>query len=241
MDLNNMKMTDKTSNTLFYSGLILLTIGALGMTFAVFVIIIGLPIFIIGTILTLASNSKSWKQRLFPILFFIVGILVFWPIWNWSQKAEPETFLIPQEFSGKVHILFNEPCGREIEYENGRRLFKIPNNGILTTKFKDQYGIIDQEYYLINENGERSLLPKIDVGAFNEEWSTVKNPNEPSKNKLGVFHWGRIGSDKKNNSKDYLFQEFYISTYSDLTKKFDFEYEQKFDSLEYEILKKCRE
>jgi membrane-bound ClpP family serine protease len=58
---HNMKMTEKTSNILFYSGLILLTIGAFGLTFAAFFAIIGLPVFIVGIILVLASLKKTWK------------------------------------------------------------------------------------------------------------------------------------------------------------------------------------
>ena len=74
-----MKMTDKTSNILYYSGLIVLVIGAFGLTFAAFFAIIGLPVFAIGVVLVLASLKKTWKQRLIPIGIFIVGIIVFWP------------------------------------------------------------------------------------------------------------------------------------------------------------------
>ena len=233
-------MTNKTSNILYYSGLISLAIGAFGLTFAAFFAIIGLPVFIVGLILVLVSLKKTWKQRLIPIGLFVIGIVAFWPIWNWSAKVEPETFLIPQDYRGKVHILFNEPCGDEAEYENKRRLHRIPDGGILTTTLKDEYGIIDQEYYLVDENGIRTPLSKMDVRDYNEEWTTTKNLNEPSRNKLGVFHTGRVGNGEHFNEGKYYYQEFYVGTYQQLKDSFDHKYEKKFDSLEYEILKKCR-
>ena len=57
---HNMKMTDKTSSILYYSGLILLVIGAIGLTFAAFFAIIGLPIFIIGIIMVVYFKKKKW-------------------------------------------------------------------------------------------------------------------------------------------------------------------------------------
>ena len=88
-------MTVKTSNILYYSGLILLAIGAFGLTFAAFFAIIGLPVFIVGIILVLVSLKKSWKHRLIPIGLFILGIVAFWPIWRAINSVGPEIFLIP--------------------------------------------------------------------------------------------------------------------------------------------------
>ena len=93
-----MKMTDKTSNILYYSGLILLAIGAFGLTFAAFFAIIGLPVFVIGIILVLVSLKKTWKQRLIPIGIFVVSIIAFWPIWTGINTVGPEVFLIPENY-----------------------------------------------------------------------------------------------------------------------------------------------
>jgi membrane-bound ClpP family serine protease len=62
-------MTEKTNNILFYTGIAFLFIGGIGLTFAAFFAIIGLPIFIFGTILVLISK-RTWKKRLIPIGLF---------------------------------------------------------------------------------------------------------------------------------------------------------------------------
>jgi hypothetical protein len=243
-----MKMTEKTSNFLFYSGLILLAIGAFGLTFAAFFAIIGLPIFIVGIILILVSK-KTWKHRLIPIGLFIIGIIGFWPIWRSINTVGPETFLIPNDYRGRVNIIHKKDCGILLEKTENGLIYEIPNDGILLLSNDLKYGFIDHKYYLIDKNGKKTELPKMDVRDFNEEWTTEKNPNEPSRDKLGVFHWGRTGStgiirDENgiltNEDDQYSFKEFYVSTYTDLTEKFNFKYERKFDSIRNIKVKKCK-
>ena len=246
---HNMKMNNKTSNILYYSGLILLAIGAFGLTFAAFFAMIGLPIFIVGLILVLVSLKKTWKERLFPIGLFLIGIVAFWPIWRAMNTVGPETFLIPENYRGRVNIIYKEDCGIKLEKPKEGLVYKIPNDGILILDQEQKYGFIDHEYYLVSQNGKRTELPKMDVRDFNEEWTSEKNPNEPPRDQLGVFHWGRTGSMGKmidengeiSNKDDlYTFSEFYVSTYSDLTERFDFKYERKFDSIRDNKIEKCK-
>jgi hypothetical protein len=244
-----MKMTDKTSNILYYSGLILLAIGAFGLTFAAFFAIIGLPVFIVGIILTLVSLKRTWKQRLIPIGIFIIGIIAFWPIWRAINTVGPETFLIPENYQGQVNIIFKKGCGTEMQKTDEGIVYKIPNDGILIIDNDLKTGFIEHSYFYVDKEGKRTEIPKMDVRDFNEEWTLEKNPNEPPRDKLGIFHWGRTGSigsiinDKgevTNKFEQYDFLEFYVSTYTDLTEKFGFKYEQKFDSIKTEKLKICR-
>jgi len=244
-----MKMTDKTSNILYYSGLILLAIGAFRLTFAAFFAIIGLPVFIVGIILTLVSLKRTWKQRLIPIGIFIIGILAFWPIWREINSVGPETFLIPENYKGQVNIIFKEGCGTKLQKTDEGIVYKIPNDGILIIDNELKTGFIEHRYFYVDKEGKRTEIPKMDVRDFNEEWTLEKNPNEPPRDKLGIFHWGRTGSigsiinDKgevTNKDEQYDFLEFYVSTYTDLTEKFGFKYEQKFDSIKTERLKICK-
>lgn len=240
-------MNVKTSNILFYSGISLLAIGAFGLTFAAFFAIVGLPTFVIGIVLILISK-KTWKQKLIPIGLFIVGIIAFWPIWRNINTVGPETFLIPNDYRGRVNIIHKKDCGILLEKTENGLIYEIPNDGILLLSNDQKYGFIDHKYYLIDKNGKKTELPKMDVRDFNEKWTLEKNPNEPPRDKLGVFHWGRTGSigemiDQKGNISNksdlYTFNEFYISTYSDLTERFNFKYERKFDSIRDVKIKKC--
>jgi len=243
-----MRMTDKTSNILFYSGIILLAIGAFGLTFAAFFAIIGLPIFIVGIALILITK-RTWKKKLIPIGIFIVAIILFWPIWTSINTVGPETFLIPKDFRGRINIIYKKDCGILLEKTDQGLVYEIPIDGILVLRNEHKYGIIEHQYHLVDENGNRTELPKMDVRNFNEKWTLEKNPNEPPRDKLGVFHWGKTGSTgiiidengkETNQDEHYTFDEFYISTYSDLTDRFDFKYERKFDSIRDNKIKKCK-
>lgn len=134
---------------------------------------------------------------------------------------ESETFLIPRNYRGRVRIIFNQKCGETIKYEDKRRAYDIPNDGILFTQFKDEQGFINQNFYLL-ENGQRTKIEELMVQDFNEEWTTERNLKEPPRDKLAIFNAGRTYSDGSS--------EFYICTYNEL-KKYDIKYDQKFDSL----------
>lgn len=241
-------MTHKISIILFYIGIVFLLVGAVGLTFAVFFAFIGLPIFAFGLALVLMTK-KTWKHKLITIGVFTSSILIFWPIWIQINSVGPEIFLIPDDYRGRVNIIFKEGCGQEfIKTEEGL-IYYIPGNGILVLNAEQKFGIIQHTYYLIDKNGGRTELPKMDVRDFNEEWTTEKNPNEPPRDKLGVFHWGRTGSQGKiidqqgnvtNENELHTFSEFYVSTYNDLYERFDFKYEREFDSLRNKEFIKCK-
>jgi hypothetical protein len=237
-------MSDGTTkrNGLFIIGTVLLTIGAAVTTFATFfVYFYGIPviIFIVGVILVWLSG-RTTKTKTLLTLVPVVVFFTYQYFWRLSNTAEPETFLISYSFRGKVHILFNEACGQVGKYENGRRVYDIPDNGILLTKFKDEHGFINQQYYFVDNLGKRTAIPKMDIRDFNEEWTIEKNLNEPSRDSLGVFHWGTTGNGEHLDEGKYYYQEFYVSTYRQLTETFGFQYDKQFDSTEYKLLKDCR-
>lgn len=240
-------MTNKTSDIVFIIGIVLLVVGAFGLTYVVFFAIIALPIFVAGIVLVLVT-SKPWKLKIISIGIFIGSILIFWPIWIYINSAEPEIFLIPEDYRGRVNIIFKKGCGQELAKTDEGFVYNIPDSGILILNADQKFGIIRHTYFLIDKNGNRTELPKMDVRDFNEEWTIDKTPNEPDRDKLGVFHWGRTGSKGRlidsngnviNEDKLYTFSEFYISTYNDLTKRFDFGYEREFDKKRDNKIDKC--
>jgi hypothetical protein len=73
------------------------------------------------------------------------------------SKAEPEVHLIPKGYKGPVIIIFDDKQGRPEKYENGKRVYEIPMDGVLKTQFKKQQGFIepnDLKYYYY-DNVER--------------------------------------------------------------------------------------
>jgi len=162
------------------------------------------------------TNKKILLSFLpFPIIICLISI---WKIYN---TVEPETFIIPKFYRGEVRIIFNQKCGNKINYENKRRIYEIPNDGILLTQFQNEEGFINQEFYISN-NGKLEEIKELKLQDFNEEWTIEKNPKEPSRDKLAIFSAGTTDSD--GNSR------FYICTYNEL-KEFQTNYQMRRDSL----------
>jgi hypothetical protein len=146
-----------------------------------------------------------------------------------ADRAEPETFLIEKGYRGKINVIFNQPNGQAEKYENGHRIYEIPRNGILLTRFKDDYGLIDQQYFLVDASGKREALKELDVRSFNEEWTTTKNSIEPSRDEFGVFFAGRVGVyGNSDDPKSLRFREFFVSAYRELKTYHDQKYDEEF-------------
>jgi len=208
----------------------------------------GLPSFICGLILVLLSK-RTWTKKLIVIGSFILTIALFWPIWTKVNSIGPETFLIPKNYRGKVNVIYKKNCGTLLKKTKEGWAYVIPDDGILLLSNEQKYGIINQRYFLVDSNGRKTELPKMDVRDFNEEWTLEKNQNELPRDRLGVFHWGTTGGlgqsinetgEVTNKDELFSYQEFYISTYNDLKNEFGFKYTAKFDSTREVKLKNCR-
>ncbi|MFC3160451.1 DUF6843 domain-containing protein [Chryseobacterium arachidis] len=75
-----------------------------------------------------------------------------------GSRPEPEIYLIPTSYRGKVNVIFNQAKGQEIMYEGDKRVYRIPENGILLTKAKPEYGFIRHEYHFVDSSGKRTLI-----------------------------------------------------------------------------------
>lgn len=230
-------------------GIILIVLGTLSITlspYTLYFYYLPLIILIVGIILVWLTNTKlitKIASTISPIIFYSI----YTYLWTLSNTLPPEIFLIPKDYRGKVNILYKSNCGILLTETENKLIYQIPNDGILILKNEQEFGFINQEFFLIDKNGKKTKLPKMDVRDFNEEWTLEKNPHEPSRSQLGVFHWGRTGTygettdingNKIDKYKECTFQEFYISTYNNLDKKYGFKYERSFDSIREAKLKK---
>ena len=85
-----------------------------------------------------------------------LGITATGAILYYQSKGEDEIHLIPEGYTGSVFIIFNQPDGQEKLYEDGKRVYKIPSDGILKTQFSPNEGLGYVDYYYVN--GERKKL-----------------------------------------------------------------------------------
>lgn len=94
---------------------------------------------------------KKAMTTFFSILLFLSSCV---------NKAEPEVHLIPKGYKGPVIIIFEDKQGKPEKYEDGKRVYEIPADGVLRTQFKKQQEFIapgDLKYYYYDGNGRQEI------------------------------------------------------------------------------------
>ena len=166
-------------------------------------------------------------MKLVQIIFFIA----FMQTLSSCQIAESETYLIPENFMGKVRIIFNQngktykyrdwnkkdtfytsKVGVSKSYENGRRIYKIPSDGILLTQFSENDGFYNRQYYSVDSDGKRSALKIFEFRHFKMDSAGYVVDD---KNLRGIFGDGTDGSI---GNEQIFYQEFVVAKYNILDK-----------------------
>ncbi len=229
-----MSLNNNERDGFFIAGIVLFAIAIIG-TFVIPYFFLITPIFLFAAIL-FAWLSK--QKTLTKILWTVspIGLLSLLIVIGYQlDKKESETFLIPKDFRGKFVIYYEESCGTDVEYINGRRIYRIPDDGILITKFKREAGFIDDEFYLIDNQGNKILLPKLDTRDFNFNGRLEKTDNEPPRDKLAVF---------RSNFTTVLGKvyAFTVATYQEVEDQYySNKYYVEFEKKAEKKLRECRE
>jgi energy-coupling factor transporter transmembrane protein EcfT len=215
-------------------GLTLAILAFIACSISYYLIIFGLPVFLVGAILIFISKKSTATKLLSTILPIVLWLPTTFVFLYFYGKTTPETYLIPKDFNGKFRVIYGEQCGIEPKEENGRRVLEIPDNGILIIKPEFEAGTVDHEYYSVDKNGHRVKL-------------TMLYDFIDSKGKSGVYlsSTGSIGGpmpDGGSSSESPLaieFGDFYVLN-GDKTQKEDNRFETRFDSLTTANVDLCR-
>ncbi len=155
--------------------------------------------------------------------FFIVIFVTLLSSCNY-QHAEPEIYLIPKGFTGRVSIVFNQKNGLPIKNENNSRVYEISVNGICLTQFKPTYGITNRLYFYVDSEGNRISLPiyieeHLSDGTIN--WKVEDD------NTIGIFLDGTTG--QYVNGEIAPFQEVLVSDRKNYNRYFTPTYKKQFE------------
>lgn len=88
-------------------------------------------------------------------------------LWYRIQNIEPEIYLIPKGYIGWLIVAVDQEDGAEKEYEDGYRVYRMPPNGFLKTKFSLNTGWAEagktRLYYYVDSLGRRTELSDYDL------------------------------------------------------------------------------
>ncbi len=99
----------------------------------------------------------NYLTRIFLLLLSLCCIATFT---GCHQLGEQATYYIPNQFIGNVIVVFNQSSGKPAEYKAGKRVYRIPQNGVLMTQFAPSHGwhISDEYWYTNTRYNSQKLL-----------------------------------------------------------------------------------
>lgn len=145
-------------------------------------------------------------------------ILLLLTITGCTQEAEDTIRLIPEGYTGSVLIIFKQEDGKPREYEDGKRVYKIPDNGVLKTQFEPNYGVQTHQFFYVDKEGNRTEIPFVLV----QNKAVLKEVKD--KEKVYAYFENTIGEGfgVDSNNVEYSIppaRTFYIGNLKDIDKK----------------------
>lgn len=132
---------------------------------------------LIGIIQILISRITLKIKKQWQIFWVLLPIFIGFAIYQ-VTSASKDIFLIPENFRGKVTIQYNQKNGAEKEFEGlWWRVYKVPQNGILNTKFEIKGNSISysgSKYFFVDKNGNRKEIKQFSEYCDKKDTSTVQ-------------------------------------------------------------------
>lgn len=77
-------------------------------------------------------------------------LFLYFSVFIACSKGEEEIYVLPANYTGVIYVVFNQKIGVQQKYKDGKRVYEIPENGILKTQFNNNEGWrkIPEFYYV---------------------------------------------------------------------------------------------
>lgn len=116
------------------------------------------------------------------------------------DQGEGTIIVVPKGYTGYVMIIYDQVNGAEPIYENGKRVYRVPESGILKTKFSPNSGWTEfPEFYYEKISATNKIpykfdpktLPADSIVAFGGAAGSInKDPKGKEVIKLLTYHIG---------------------------------------------------
>ena len=217
----------------FYIGLTLIISSFIVCLISFYLLVFGIPTFLIGAILIFLSKQTIKTKlltTLIPLVLYIPCTFLFLFIYNYSSQ---KTILIPKNFNGNLRVVYEENCGVVYEKKEGVKTLTFPDNGILILN-EDFDNHVNYKYYLVDKLGNKTEIPQI----FDSKDRVQK------RSCVLVGGSGTIGQTVEANSiskegKEIFYKDFFVYNKYTIDRN-DYKSQQRFDSLTTVIVNQCR-
>jgi hypothetical protein len=142
-----------------------------------------------------------------------------------------ETYVIPQDFRGKVNVVYKRPFGTDSKVINDTILYFVPKDGIAVAANNIKTTLEESNFIIIDSIGRTTKLPIHTPEQF------FKSPDSLFyRNEVGVvINWtlGACSDDKSN----FCYSDFYVGTNN---KMFDYYTDELNERFRLSLLKKAK-
>lgn len=143
-------------------------------------------------------------------LFFILSLT--FSLDSRSQNAK-EAYLLPQNYNGKVVVVYNRPFGEKVKTSNDTTYYTVPSDGISIVTTQSKSKLDKSLFYQTDSNGKRQQLNILSYQ------SIMSSPDSVSlKGRVGIFIFGTIGSCNLNEPESFCYSDFYVGSLNDMPK-----------------------
>jgi hypothetical protein len=110
---------------------------------------------------------KLFTRTLSFLFSNIILLLLLMPAGCRSSKAQETAaalpiFLIPAGYEGTLHVVYGEKCGVQPEIEDGRPVYRFPENGLLVLQVREgHYNKVGAAYYYVDTAGRRQEIKQV--------------------------------------------------------------------------------
>ena len=158
-----------------------------------------------------------------------------------SEESEPRIYLLPEGYVGAFYIVFNIPSGESQTYEDGARVYDIPEDGVLLMQSDSGAGRIhtgDIKWFYESEDGTREKVEG--------RWTTtVRDTPESRADEQVYIFGGGINLIKPVKDCEIYAKDFHVGTKAQILDgagHFDIYSDQGIDNLPDEVfLEACNE
>lgn len=147
---------------------------------------------------------KKWIMIIVGSLLLIVLIAVGWELIYFKTTTKQEVYILPQGFKGIVLIAYDQADGLEDVKEDGKLIYKIPQNGVLKLKRKEATVLSQSWYYFEDKQGNRTEL----YHCFAPCDEMINNPDK-------IFAYGKSNGGFENEGEQLEMTTFLVGTSND--------------------------
>jgi hypothetical protein len=89
----------------------------------------------------------------------VMAIFYLFALFFSCNSGDKEALIVPRDFKGYIVIIYNQKTGSPSQYENGKRIYTIPQSGIYKTQLASNEGLRNLPEFYYEKISSKNELP----------------------------------------------------------------------------------